>query len=425
MSVKPRPGSPYYYTRFKIRGRKIYRSTGTTNRREALEFEAALRAKLLKRTPPRGRTNLALLAGHDVALAKANGASPKRQNDILGEWKRIVEYFGPEADPSVFGFDSVSEYVGARRDAGARGQTITREVWAMKRGCKIATRRGWLWEPPEEWPTVRRDPSAEGGKMHSVAVLRCWMAQLSGDAFETAWVLLHTGLRLTSLHALHAKHWRPDASPPCLDFVAPKTKTHRVVPVVDPVTQAILSERAAGRGKLFSGKSHRRAWDTQRKRIWYDHTITALDLRHCFTTWAAEGTLDLSAVQAVRGHTDLRTTQRYLHSGIDRQSKAVLAVAERFFPGSPTGGAGVDQQSAAVALPADLIAQCPDLIEEWSQGADSNRRPADYESLRPSVNLVLGHLSACNRCSALTVRHLRESLNSPEGATQGCLTRPA
>ena len=82
--------------------------------------------------------------------------------------------------------------------------------------------------------------------------------------------------------------------------------------------------------------NHRKAFDAARKTIGYRKTITLRDLRHCHATWAAQGTGDAAAAQAALGHTDLRTTQRYLSTTIQRTAAAAVAVEAQLGRTTPT-----------------------------------------------------------------------------------------
>ena len=62
MSVYKRPGSKYYWTKFELNGKRIHKSTKTTNPTKALQWEAALRTQMqrvlvgLERDPMKNTT---------------------------------------------------------------------------------------------------------------------------------------------------------------------------------------------------------------------------------------------------------------------------------------------------------------------------------------------------------------------------------
>ena len=62
MSIYRRPGSKYYWTKFELNGKRIHKSTKTTNLTKALQWEAALRTQMqrvlvgLERDPMKNTT---------------------------------------------------------------------------------------------------------------------------------------------------------------------------------------------------------------------------------------------------------------------------------------------------------------------------------------------------------------------------------
>jgi integrase len=94
---------------------------------------------------------------------------------------------------------------------------------------------------------------------------------------------------------------------------------------------AILKRRCASGGRAFAHsdhRTHRTARNLAAKRAGWPTGITLRDLRHTHATLAAHATGDAKAVQSALGHSDLRTTERYLSSTINRTTATAAAVAE-------------------------------------------------------------------------------------------------
>ncbi len=235
----------------------------------------------------------------------------------------------------------MQSYVTTRRKEGARGQSITREVAAVRRGLREARRQGLYRGPMPEWPKVRHDPKdkAQAGKLHPAERVMEWLAALgdedqAGPAREQAELVLRTGLRAEEVRRL-CLGWvevaPPDAGVPALLRVpaeATKTRRERVVGLTEDAL--VVLDAASGRvgGHLdvpLFPSDHKRAFRNAASRIGSPR-ITLRDLRHCHATWAAQGTGDAAAAQAALGHADLRTTQRYLTATVARVSSAAVAV---------------------------------------------------------------------------------------------------
>lgn len=386
MGLYKRPGSGKWWCRFEVAGREIKRSTRTADRRAAEIEERRLRAYFESKAPPRRaeRTgDLAELAGLDVERAAALGATKEHQAAIEWLWERIAEFFGATAEPRVINFDSVQKYIAHRRSQGAT-DTIAREVQALKRGCKIAHRRGWLAYMPDEWPKVVRGPKGQKrrGRLHPPEILAAWLRALDGDARDEAEVVLLTGLRKTEAKRLTAQWIEPApegaAVPAVLRIPANSAKARRERVIGLPQRALdILKRRAektpAGKPLLFQG-SHETAYRLARERLDppYKTPISLRDLRH---TWATLVTrmVGVDAARDGLGHRDLSMTSRYVSTDTARVASAAAAVAELLSRHSEVG-----------------------------TGALSMERATRFElatfSLEGQENEFLRHLSECHNC---------------------------
>ena len=111
------------------------------------------------------------------------------------------------------------------------------------------------------------------------------------------------------------------------------TKNHRerMIGLTDEVVQdlwAAMREAELSDDEPLIPGLHRKVFVLSAKAVGYGKVITLRDLRHCHVTWSAQGTGDAAAAQAALGHTDLRTTQRYLSSTIARTASAAVAVGD-------------------------------------------------------------------------------------------------
>ena len=344
ITLYQREGSENWWFDFRHGGRRIRRSAGTVDRREAEATARQYREDVVNATGRPARRegdDLALLAGLDVSAASARGVGARQLQSIEACWGHVCRVLGADTDPGAVTYDLVTAYVATRRNEGVRGQSIRKETQALKRGLKIARRRGSIAELPVEWPEVRSDPPRkwQRGKLHPPEVVQRWLEALAAahpDAHRQAQVALRTGLRAEELRAL-TWEWVEQAPaaagvPALLRVPAEAAKTRRERIVGLPAAclahlSAAHDTQNAWDAPLFA-TNHRKAFDAARKTIGYRKTITLRDLRHCHATWAAQGTGDAAAAQAALGHTDLRTTQRYLSTTISRTASAAVAVGD-------------------------------------------------------------------------------------------------
>lgn len=329
------------WVKFKCGGKLYRESTGTADRARA-EIEAArLRLKYNSGKPrtPRGqRATLTQVSAADIARAEGDQVTASQAKTLRYLWSHALAYFGPDSDPADVDFERVEAYVHARRAAGQRGQSITREVQCLKRGLKIAARRGWVDAVPVDWPRIKSDPPdvARAGKWVPVEVIRDWL-----EAMEPLARLHAAGVGATGLRAEEMLRGSPDwlrEPPPGVDAAAvvlvpaeaSKNRKPRAIPV-DAWTAELLLTYWAFPDRP---KSHRRARDTARRAIGYPVKITLRDLRHVCATLAEKR--DRKAAQDLLGHTTERMTQRYLHSTPERLAAVTAAVVD----GLGIGGRG-------------------------------------------------------------------------------------
>lgn len=382
-----------YWFRFQVRGKEHRRSTGTRDHREAVRIERAARIEAETAAPAARRgVGLAELGGLDGERGAAKGVSDVTIESIVLHWSHLCRVLGAGTSPDAITYEELERYMLVRRSEKARGQTIRRELQALKRGLRIARRKKWIHTLPVDWPEIRNDPAraSQAGKLHPSPVLARWLAALAPDARDQAELVLRTGLRATEVRRLLGS-WvedvEPEAGVPFLLRVpaaATKGRRERIVGLTDE-SYAILERRALERGLCtpLLGGYHREEYETAAKRIGYAQRITLRDLRHTYATWAAHGTGDAAAAQAALGHKDLRTTQRYLTSTVRRTAGASVAVAAAW---------------SRHNLPAQREATNDEDADIHGVAGHARLVPAPVFK---AVPLVFGHLLECDECAGV------------------------
>lgn len=342
MGLYKRPDSAVWWCRFQVAGHEIKRSTRTEDRRAAAVEERRLRSYFESKAPrrrSRGRLTLADLGAKDCARAAAEGATQAHVDALESQWIFICKHFGADSSASVLNHDSVNDYVVCRRRMGATGQTVVREVQAMKRACAIAHRTGHLPVIPQTWPRIRRDATSKRkGRLHPPQILSQWLAELPADARDEAELAVLTGLRAHELKRVTAQWVEP--APPELRAIgvptvlrvpatAAKARRERVVPLV-AAALAIIKRRVDHMeikdAPILRQGSHKTAHRLARGRIGYRTPISLRDLRHTFGTLANRA-VGIDAARDGLGHATLATTNRYVSGDITRTAEATLAIA--------------------------------------------------------------------------------------------------
>jgi integrase len=303
-----------WWTQFKSGGERVRHSCGAGDRKAALVEAARLKVEYARVAPRRGACQMSQLAAADIARARGDGVVDAWAQTLENVyWRNLLKHFGADRDPGTLTYDEVDGYVGVRRRKD-RGQTVRREIQALKRGIEIAIRRQWLERPPCPFPKVRSDPPdrQQAGKWHDPEVLRRWLAEIDPKARDAITFALLTGVRSRELSRVRSD-WieeLPEGVFLHIPAEAAKTGKERLVPLSADAHELLK------RCKAFGTVCHRRTMVAAARRIGYDRDITLRDLRHVFATLAEKH--DRKAAQDALGHTTERMTIRYLHSDPSR-----------------------------------------------------------------------------------------------------------
>jgi len=323
MAVYKQPKSKYWWYKFVWNGRPIRESTKQTNMRIAEQMEAARRTQLAKgevgiRDMARIPTLAEFAEGRFRPFVKATfTAKPKTQvyyenglNNLLAfdrlAGQRIDEITG----------ELIAAYVATRNAVKLEISSINRELQVLRRMFNLAY----------EWKVVER----------RLIAYACSKARTNANAFsrprrrsgiwarrhllhDVATVLVDCSLRPEEcfrLKPVHVQHG---------NLAIPWGKTENAVRKIPmtPRVDAIIKVRDRSRDGsswLFpaptaSGHIEPSSLKKQHAKACRLAKIEPFDLytfRHtCLTRWAPH--MDLFTLQYLAGHSDIRTTRRYVH----------------------------------------------------------------------------------------------------------------
>lgn len=387
-----------WWVKFKINGRTIRKSCGTSDRAAAAVESARLRVKEADSGRRGPGCRMSELAAADIYRAKNESTDPLWPKALSYYWRNVLTHFGADQDPETIGAHEVKAYIYARRAAGCRNQTIRRELQALRRGIALMLERGRIAHSLQVWPKLKSDPKgAQAGQWHDPALIAVWMRHLTPDARDRVIFAILTGLRSKELERVRAE-WVESTSDDALcpavlrmPETATKTRQPRSIPLAAQALE-IVRRRAGERGLVFAKMSHRTTFRAAARRIGYSDTIHLRDLRHVFATLAEQH--DRKATQDMMGHTTERMTGGYLHSDAARVAAVGAAVAKTI--GDTISGAQAMSES------------------ELSSGGRSRSRTCDIQLVRLPTPSNDGSLRDSERTEAL-----EESQGSTEDGAQG------
>lgn len=367
--IKRTPGGPWW-TRFTVRGRRIFKSCRTTNREAAEEFETVLRARLWRQTQ----------LGESVHTWREAVQRYKRE----ASWRPNTRDVNQRALGFFVHIDGVAvgainaDVCRAARDFVERTQkpSSANRIMAVFRGVlRSCVKWGWLTHcPPVPMAKV---PEREPEIPHVESLMRL-AAELPEHLRAPFLFGLLTGLREGNTCGLT---WvQVDLERAHLTIPSSHYKAKRAVGFsLSPQAVAILKAQEGKHPKYvftyqgepvkrFNNSAFRKARIRAGLRRFRWH-----DLRHTFASWLAINGASELALMQLGGWTSTKMPARYAHLRASDTSQYLLAV-------------GTNVAAAVSTVVEQSTTQPTDF--KWCPQSDSNRRPHHYECGRPDASPI-------------------------------------
>lgn len=289
-----------------------------------------------------------MLEALDIARVRSKGMA-RRAKDVENLWSPVLRVLGASRDMMTLTIGDIAAYEDTRRKERfrgepIRGQTIRREVQAVRRGMTQAEKSGLVHRGPINWDhvdAVTSDPPsvARSGKLWTKEEVTAVLAKLSKKAMRNGVrdrlrLIQLTGLRLEELRRLDPSWVR--AGVLHVPHTGSKTKEPRTIPLSAEAAEIIRRWRG------FDVRSPNRALKLASSRAGFKAVLTPRDLRTFYITHA--GRTNLAAARDLAGHSNIATTSRYLKS--DLRSLLEAAQAAQKAAGVPTRGSPQKKRAA-------------------------------------------------------------------------------
>lgn len=334
MTVTKRGNSKYWYVQFQINGKSYIRSSRTTNKKAAEQFEIDWRAKLHAQQFLGHRERLSLRQAINQ-FCESKVDTPNHRG-LLSSAKVLARLLPLHKPVDELTSQDLERFKRDRMAGGAGPQTVKHNLNLISGACKFARKLGfqvsdlefpqvklpksplrYLTEEEEKRLLTCLDPEREGKGLRPYEDRDIETKRNMHDAYDLVVILLDTGARYSEIANIE---WsRINLLDRSVSLWRPKVQNEAVLYMTDRVF-TILSRRAQHRDGLhvfasrcggprgYASQSIRKALRNAGLHDCRIHT-----LRHTHASRLIQNGLSVYEVREVLGHTDIKTTMRYAH----------------------------------------------------------------------------------------------------------------
>lgn len=355
MGIFQRKDSEHWWMSFSHKGERYRLSTGTANERLAERIYAKVRTEIetgayFPQMPEHHKTVAELLEKYFVEHSALN-KKPRAHRRDRSLKTHLIKAFG-----HLIMFDvtpaAIAAYKTARRQAGASGATVNRELGMARHAFNLAMKE-WQWASRNPFTLVTREKEPKGRdrwlrdeeERRLLAACPAWLREFVEFAVET-------GLRLGEILTLQWPHVDLGHGTLTVEAATTKNGLPRTIPLSDRAL-AVLQRRQSRSGTaslvVFANrKGGHRTLGTVNRAFRKARTRAGIancrfhDLRHTFATRLCQDGVDPYTVQRLVGHQDPKMTQRYAHHcteslrrGIEVLNRRGTGRLSRFCHGEP------------------------------------------------------------------------------------------
>ena len=338
MSIYQPAKSQFWHYDFQFKGHRYHGSTGCTSKRDAARFEAEIRRRAA--LGEQAKPALTLLQACD-AWFDARGQHLRSAYDAKYQLVNLAEGLGAGTPLQDITLAAIDRYI-ARRRASVSNASVNRETALLRRVVNWAAARGYD-VPAIAWKEAKlRERPAETRVLSHAEEARL-MAALPESLRPLVRFALISGQRRSEITRLR---WAD------VDLAAARVTTtvkggKRHSYPLTPELVAIIASQPKVCAQVFTYQAERRAprrkdrpariegqrypfsrqgWERKFKKALAAAGISDFrfhDLRHTALTRLGS----IEAAYELAGHSDIRTTKRYVHTG-EAEVRARMAAAE-------------------------------------------------------------------------------------------------
>lgn len=326
MSITKRPNSVNWYSEFVINGKKYVKSTKTNNRALASKIDQQYYKEALEQSKLGGQS-ITLRKAFEL-FAKSKQENPRYHTQLLGVFKWINEHMDTDQPMSKINNRFLHDFVELRTSTGSKLSTVKHNLGLLMGTIKLCRKLGYdVCQVEAPSVKVKNTKTRVLSKAEEERLLlelqntnRPGLGGIKADHLkdlhDMTVILLSTGCRWCEIAEM--KWEQIDFDNRLFHIWRKKTSTASVLPMSDRAydvlkTRLQKSEWLFPNAKLDGPKKYSsEPFKNACKRAGIEG-VTFHTTRHSTITRLTQAGLSLAQVQAISGHTNLQSLQRYQH----------------------------------------------------------------------------------------------------------------
>jgi integrase len=325
-----------YWMKFTVNGKKIYQSTGTSNKKLAQKIYAKTLLEIHENRwfqQQVGKKTLEeMIERYDKNYTSNKAYYQKARDKSI--FKHLYAHFGKDCTLEEIE-NLIGDYELQRRAKGVKPATVIKELGLLRRMFNVA-RKQWKWKMPNPVSEIEL-PKVDDRRIRYLTPEEYQRLFAELDKAEEQWlkpfvtVALETGLRLSNLCNLTWSEVNMFNRIISVSAEKMKNRDHLGIPLSDSAYEVLREQQRiiSISDHVFHHNGHK-LYPVKVQRA-FRQVITSAeiknfrvhDLRHSFASSLVQSGVNIYSVQKLLGHKDGRMTQRYAHLSIENLRTAI------------------------------------------------------------------------------------------------------
>lgn len=328
MSVIQKGSGNKWYYRFQINGKEYYKACkGATNKKEALQYEAIVKAELMK-------GNLGIIENKktrtfneavDLYLKYSETNKRSYKTDIY--YTNNFKDFFKNIDLQNITPAIIEEFKQELINKGLKNSSVNRHLEALSKMFNLCIDENYLEKNPMQKVKKMKKEN------HIIRFLtrveeHILFKHLPEHIKPIVICALKTGMRRGEI--LNLKWSNIDNKFSCIELLQTKSGKKRKIPISKKLKEVLLKIRKENKTEYVFINQQTQEPYTDIKKAFTGAVKRAgikkfrfHDLRHTFATRLIEQGVDIVVVKELLGHADIKTTMQYVHSDAIRKIHAI------------------------------------------------------------------------------------------------------